>query len=274
VGPLLGGVFTDEATWRWCFYVNLPVGAISAIFIILFFKDPAASEVDKNTSLRDKFISLDFVGAGLMLGCVTCFILAMQYGGQSHPWNSAIVIGLLVGFVLILAVLVTWELHMGERAMVVPRLAKDHAVTSATGFFFFGSYIAVIYYIPIYFQSIHGTSAIDSGVRNLPFIIMVSVCTLITGIGISRTLFPTAFLVVGAAIATIACGLFCTFDGDTSTGKWIGYQLLGGVGNGLGVQVPMIIAQANSKTSDMAMTTAILMCKIYSHSCKNRSLSS
>jgi MFS transporter, DHA2 family, glioxin efflux transporter len=123
---------------------------------------------------------------------------------------------------------------MGERAMIVLRVAKDHAVTSAVGFFFFGSYIAVIYYIPIYFQSIHGASAIDSGVWNLPFIIMVSVCTLIAGIGISRTLLPTAFLLVGAAMATIACGPFCTFDGDTSTGNWIGYQLLGGLGMALG----------------------------------------
>lgn len=263
VGPLLGGVFTDEATWRWCFYINLPVGAVSVIFIVFFFKDPPASKSINNTTLFDKFLSMDFVGAGLMLACVTCFILAMQYGGQVYPWNSSVVIGLLVGFVAILGALSAWEFYMGERAMVVPRLVKHHAFTSAAGFFFFGSYIVIIYYLPIYFQSIHGTSAIGSGVRNLPFIITVAVCTLISGVIISKTTFPLPNLVAGAAIATIACGLFYTFDGDTSTGKWIGYQILGGFGNGLGVQVPMITAQGNTNTEDMAMTTAILMCKFH-----------
>ncbi|KAI8634662.1 MFS general substrate transporter [Xylariaceae sp. FL1651] len=259
VGPLLGGVFTTKVTWRWCFYINLPAGAISALFVILFFKDPAASKSNDSTSLREKLVALDFVGTGLVLGAVVTFILAAQYGGQTHPWNSSVVIGLLVGFVLITAVFISWEVYMGERAMLIPRLVKKNAVVSIVGFFFFGSYIITIYYLPIYFQSIDGTSPIESGVRNLPFIILVSVCTLVSGVGISKTFYPTPFLVGGAAIATVAGGLIYTFNIGTNTGKWIGYQLLGGIGNGLGVQVPTIIAQANSNTNDMAMTTAVLI---------------
>ncbi|KAI1171110.1 efflux pump antibiotic resistance protein [Nemania sp. FL0916] len=259
VGPLLGGVFTDRVTWRWCFYINLPAGAVSAIFIILYFKDPAASKAKNDTSLRDKLISLDFVGISLILGAVVTFILAAQYGGQTRPWSSSVVIGLLVGFAAIIIAFIAWEIYMGERATFIPRLVKKNAIVSAVGFFFFGSYIITIYYLPIYFQSIDGTSPIDSGVRNLPFIILVSVCTLVSGIGISKTGYTAPFLVGGAAIATIACGLIYTFDIGTSTGKWVGYQLLGGIGNGLGVQVPTIIAQARSDTTDMAMTTAILI---------------
>ncbi|ROV97850.1 hypothetical protein VSDG_04895 [Cytospora chrysosperma] len=259
VGPLLGGVFTEKVTWRWCFYINLPVGALSAGIILMFFQNPSASKTNDNTNLVSKLKSMDPVGTALLLACVTCYILAMQYGGMTHPWNSSVVIGLLVGFVLILATLAGWELYMGETAMCAPRLVKRHAVPSAVGFFFFGSYISLIYYLPIYFQSINGESAIDSAVDNLPFILAVSIFTLFSGIMISATGYPAPFLVAGAALATVGCGLIYTYDIGTSTGRWIGYQILAGVGNGVGVQVPIIMSQANSDASDMAATTAILM---------------
>ncbi|GMF77469.1 unnamed protein product [Aspergillus oryzae] len=263
VGPLLGGVFTEKATWRWCFYINLPVGAVSAIFIIIFFQSPQASKSTDTSSLWSKVMQMDPIGTFLMMASVTCYILAMQYGGLTHPWNSSVVIGLIVGFVAILAVLCGWEVYMGEMAMSCPRLVKKHAIPSAVGFFFFGSYIVVIYYLPIYFQSIDGTSAIGSGVHNLPFILAVSIFTVLSGILISMTGYPAPFVISGAAVGTIGCGLLYTFNIGTSTDKWIGYQILAGVGNGFGVQVPMIMAQGSTEPKDMAATTAILMCKLF-----------
>ncbi|GAB1208676.1 hypothetical protein APSETT445_007427 [Aspergillus pseudonomiae] len=164
--------------------------------------------------------------------------------------SFSVVIGLIVGFVAILAVLCGWEIYMGEMAMSCPRLVKQHAIPSAVGFFFFGSYIV----------SIDGTSAIGSGVHNLPFILAVSIFTVLSGILISMTGYPAPFVISGAAVGTIGCGLLYTFNIGTSTGKWIGYQILAGVGNGFGVQVPMIMAQGNTEPQDMAATTAILMC--------------
>ncbi|KAI1129649.1 efflux pump antibiotic resistance protein [Nemania abortiva] len=200
VGPLLGGVFTDRITWRWCFYINLPAGA-----------DPAVSKSASSAILREKLISLDFVGTSLVLRAVVTFILAVQYGGQIHPRNSSAVIGFLVGSVLITIVFTIWGIYMDGRAAFVPRLVKRNAVVSVVGFFF-GSYIITIYYLPIYFQSIDGTSHIDSCVRNLPSIILVSVSALASGIGISKTSYPAPFLVGGAAIAMIACAKSDTLD--------------------------------------------------------------
>ncbi|KNG84776.1 putative efflux pump antibiotic resistance protein [Aspergillus nomiae NRRL 13137] len=234
VGPLLGGVFTEKVTWRWCFYINLPVGAVSAIFIIVFFQSPPASKSTDTSPVWSKVMQMDPIGTLLMMASVTCYILAMQYGGLTHPWNSSVVIGLIVCFVAILAVLCGWEIYMGEMAMSCPRLVKQHAIPSAVGFFFFfGSYIVVIYYLPIYFQSIDGTSAIGSGVHNLPLFLAVSIFTVLSGILISMTGYPAPFVISGAAPASA---------------------------NGFGVQVPMIMAQGNTEPQDMAATTAILMC--------------
>ncbi|KAL4900284.1 major facilitator superfamily domain-containing protein [Aspergillus multicolor] len=222
VGALLGGVFTDQVTWRWCFYINLPVGGVSALFIILFFQTLSASKSpSSNTTLLTKVRRMDLPGAFILMACVTCFILALQ-----------------------------WEMYQSEAAMVPPRLLRRHILPSTIGFFF-GSYIVIIYYTPIDFQSIMGVSPIESGVRNLPFIIAVSLFT---------SVYPALILTIAAAVATIGGGLIYTFDLDTKSGKWIGYQILAGVGNGLGVQVPMIMAQGNSSVQDMAAATAILMC--------------
>ena len=135
------------------------------------------------------------------------------------------VIGLIVGFVLTLAVFVGWELYIGEKAMCAPRLVKRHAVPSTVGFFFFGSHIVLIYYIPIYFQSIEVVAAIEPGVRNLLFIIAVSIFTVVSGVLISMTSYPAPFLTVDAALATIRCGLIYTLDIGNSTGKWTGYEI-------------------------------------------------
>lgn len=215
--------------------------------------------------LRDKVLQLDFIGTVLVLASVICFTLSMQYGGQSHPWSSSEVIGLIVGFVVCLIALGIWEMFQGERAMIPLRLLQRHIIVCAAGFFFFGSYMAMIYYLPIYFQSISGVSAMTSGVRNLPFIVAVSIFTVVSGSAITVWGLPAPFLVAGAIIGTIGAGLIYTFDISTSASKWIGYQILAGIGNGLGVQVPMIIAQANSAPADLATTTAIMMCKNHYH---------
>ena len=152
--------------------------------------------------------------------------------------------------------------------MCAPRLVKRHAVPSTVGFFFFGSHIVLIYYIPIYFQSIEVVAAIEPGVRNLLFIIAVSIFTVVSGVLISMTSYPAPFLTVDAALATIRCGLIYTLDIGNSTGKWTGYEILAGVGSGLGVQFPIIMTQAYSDADDMAATTAILMCKL-AHSSSN-----
>jgi len=205
---------------------------------------------------------MDPVGIVLVMGGIISYTLALQYGGVAEAWNSSHVIGLLVGFAVIFAVFVGWEYYQGERATITPRLFKQrHVWTGAfAAMFMAGSYFLIIYYLPIYFQSIDGVDPTQSGVRNLPLILAVTVATIASGISISQNGLATPVMVGGLTLATIATGLLFTLDIGTSSGKWIGYQILAGAGFGVAFQIPMIIAQAMSEADDLAATTAIIMC--------------
>ncbi|KAH8880877.1 putative MFS transporter [Thozetella sp. PMI_491] len=257
-GPLLGGVFTSNLTWRWCFYINLPIGGVTIVCILLFFRTPAQAKSDQNTPIREVLESFDPVGLVLMFAGVLCFFLAMQWGGVAKPWNSADVIGLLVGCILLLALFAVNEWYRGDRALVVFRLLRYRPIGACSGFIFFlnAGNIALQYNLPIYFQAIQGDSPVQSGIKMIPSILSTALATLVSSVAIGKLNIFQPFLLAAGAIATLGVGMIYTFNLDAGIGPIIGYQILYGVGTGLGVQTPNLVATVTSAPEDVSIAVA------------------
>ncbi len=229
--------------------------------LLFFFTTPPAAR-PQVAPLREKLLQMDPVGTVLIMGGIISYILALQYGGVTYAWSSPTVVGLVVAAGVIFILFGLWEWHQGERATIAPRLISQRVVwvNGVTAMLLAGSYFLFIYYLPIYFQSIDNVDPTESGVRNLPIIIALTIMTIVSGASISANGHAAPLLVGGAALATIAAGLLYTVDIGTESGKWIGYQILAGLGYGVSFQIPMITVQASMGIEDLAAVTAILNC--------------
>ncbi|KAL8725327.1 MAG: hypothetical protein Q9166_007433 [cf. Caloplaca sp. 2 TL-2023] len=260
-GPILGGVLTEEATWRWCFWINLPIGGVVFVTLLAILRIKSANTESRSLPLKTKMMNMDFAGATLLVAAVCCLLLALQWGGNSMPWKSARVIGLLVGFAVIGLVFAMLQFFLGDKGTISPRVLRQRSVLMGCFFVFFLSMTLYTYsyYIPFYFQAAQSVSATTSGVRYIAFAVPEVVAIIIVGATVSKIGYYVPFMVLCGIVTAVGSGCSTLLAVDTPTVQWAVYLVISGIGIGTGVQLPFTALQVVLSAIAIPIGNAILV---------------
>ncbi|KAJ2897727.1 hypothetical protein IWW38_001618 [Coemansia aciculifera] len=257
LGPVLGGLFTDSrGGWPWVFYFSLPIGAIAGVFIVVFLRLPRP-----RGSFKEKLKRVDFIGTAVLVSGIVMTLLALSFGGNSHPWSSATVLCLLIFGLLLVGVFVLVEWKIPAEPIMPLRLFRSRNVglmllaQLCVGAVMFGP----TFFIPIYFSVVDGSSAIAAGLHLLPYILPITITSTITGFTVAKTGRYRELMWAGGCIVTVGSGLMTLMDENTSTGKAIGLILVGGAGMGLTLQPMLLALQTAIQPRDMATGTTLFV---------------
>lgn len=257
MGPLVGGALTGALTWRWCFWLNLPVGAVSFIMMFLWW-NPPQPEVPP-ASVMTHIKRLDPIGTMFLVPAIVALLLALQWGGSIYAWGNPIIIALFIIFAVLIFSFGTVQVLKPETATIPPHVIMQRSVYFGTIFTFFiaGAMLMCIYFIPIWFQTAQGVDPLRSGIYTLPLVLSLVVSSMLSGIATQKIGYYVPSMILAPCIMAVGTGLMSTFQPQTPSAYWIAYQFLTGFGLGFGMQTAGLAVQTVLPMEDVSTGIAI-----------------